>query len=38
MAFASSTTYLLTRLPHTGVYNYNGGQIELFNLKWFNCG
>ena len=38
MAFASSTTYLLTRLPHTGVYNYNGRQIELFNLKWFNCG
>ena len=22
-AYASSTTYLLTRLPHAGLYNYN---------------
>ena len=25
-------------LPHAGWYNYNGRQIELFNMKWFNCG
>ena len=37
MAYASSTTYLLTRLPRAGLYNYNGRQIELFHLKWFNC-
>ena len=35
MAYASSTAYLLTRLPHAGLYNYNGTQIELFNMKWF---
>ena len=29
MAYASSTTCLLTRLPHAGLYNYNGRQIEL---------
>ena len=22
-------------LPHTSLYNYNGGQIELFHMKWF---
>ena len=37
MAYASSTTYLLTRLPHAGLYNYDLRQIELFHLKWFNC-
>ena len=25
-------------LPHAGLYNYNGKQIELFHMKWFNCG
>ena len=35
MAYASSTTYLLTKLPHSGPYNYNGRQIELFYMKWF---
>ena len=35
MAYESSTTYLLTRLPHAGLYNYNGRQIELFHMKWF---
>ena len=24
--------------PHAGVYSYNGKQIELFHMKWFNCG
>ena len=38
MAYASSATYLLTRLPHASLYNYNGRQIELFAMKWFNCG
>ena len=51
MAYASSTTYLFTRLqktflrceekeerPHAGLYSYNGRQIELFHMKWFNCG
>ena len=31
----NSTTYLLTELPHAGLYNYNGRQIELFNMRWF---
>ena len=26
-AYASSTTYLLTGLPYTGLYNCNGRQI-----------
>ena len=30
MAYASSTTYLLTRLPHAGLYDYNGMQIDFF--------
>ena len=38
MAYDSSTTYLLTKLPHAGLYNYNGKQIELFYMKCFNCG
>ena len=38
MAYASSTTYLLTKLPRAGLYNYNGRQIELFHMKWFNGG
>ena len=33
MAYASSATYLLTRLPQTGLYDYNGRQIELFHMK-----
>ena len=24
--------------PHAGLYNYNVQQIELFHMKWFNCG
>ena len=35
MACESSATYLLTRLPHVGLYNYNGRQIKLFHRKWF---
>ena len=35
MAYESSATYLFTRLPHAGLYNYNGRQIELFDMKWF---
>ena len=35
MAYESSTTYLLTRLPHVGLYNSNGGQIELCHMKQF---
>ena len=23
---------------HAGLNNYNGPQIELFHMKWFNCG
>ena len=38
MAYASSTAYLLTRLPHAGLYNYNGTQVEPFQMRWFNCG
>ena len=34
MAYESSTC-LLTRLPHTGLCNYKGRQIELFHMKWF---
>ena len=37
MAYGSWTTYLLTRLPTAGLYDYNGRQIELFRTKWFNC-
>ena len=33
MAFKSSTTDLLIRLPHAGLYNYNGTQIELLLMK-----
>ena len=36
MAYASSTTYLLAKLLHAGLYNYSGRQIELFYMKWFN--
>ena len=35
MALESSTTNLLTRLTHAGLYNYNGRQIKLFHMKWF---
>ena len=38
MAYASAKTYLLTKLPHAGLYNYNGKQIEPFYMKCFNCG
>ena len=34
MAYASSTAYLLTRLPHAAQYGYNGRQIELFHMKY----
>ena len=30
MAYSSSATYLLTKLSHAGLYDYNGRQIELF--------
>ena len=30
MAYASSTTYLFTKLPHAGLRNYNERQMELF--------
>ena len=33
MTCASSTIYLLTRLPNAGLYNNNGRQIELFHMK-----
>ena len=38
MAHESSTTHLLTRLAHAGLYNYNGRKIELFHMKWFDGG
>ena len=37
MAYASSTTYLLTKLPQASLYNYKEKQMELFHIKWFNC-
>ena len=37
MAYASSTTYLLRKLPPASLYNYNGRQTELYYMKWFNC-
>ena len=33
MAYGTSTIYLLTKLPHAGLYKYNGRQIELFHMK-----
>ena len=24
--------------PHAGLYNYNRRQIELFHIKFFDCG
>ena len=38
MACASSTIYLLTNLPHAGLYGYNERQIKFFYMKWFSCG
>ena len=38
MAYASLTMYLLTKLLHADLHNYNGRQIELFYTKWFNFG
>ena len=35
MTCESSATYLLTGLPHAGLYNYNARQTELFYMKWF---
>ena len=35
MTYEISIIYLLARLPHAGLYNYNGKQIELFHMKWF---
>ena len=35
MACESSLTYLVTGLPHTGLYNYNGVRIKHFHMKWF---
>ena len=29
-----SGTELQEERPHGGLYNYNGGQIELFHKKW----
>ena len=29
---------VVVELPHAGLYNYNGTQIELFHIKWFNGG
>ena len=37
MDHASSATCLLIRLPHAGLYDYNGRQTELFQMKWLNC-
>ena len=31
--YESSITYLLTRLPHAGLYDFNGRHIELFHMK-----
>ena len=36
MAYVSSTTYLLIRLPHASLYEYNGRQIELFDMNLMN--
>ena len=35
MTYESSTTYLLTGLPHAGLYNYNRRRTELFYMKRF---
>ena len=37
IACESSATYLLTGLPHAGLYNYNGRQIEPFSYEMV-CG
>ena len=33
MAYASSATYLLTKLPQASLYNYKEKQMELFHIK-----
>ena len=33
MAYASSTTCLLTKLPHAGLCKFNGRQTELFYMR-----
>ena len=33
MAYESLTTYLLTRLPHAGPYNFNGRQNRTFSYE-----
>ena len=49
MAYASSATYLFTRLQKTfssceqkeeRIHSglYNGRQTEFFHMKWFHCG
>ena len=35
MAYESSTTYLLKRLPHAVLYYYDGRWIKFFNMKLF---
>ena len=32
MTYASSATYLLTRLPYASLYKYNGRLIEHFDM------
>ena len=24
--------------PHADLYSYNGSQVQLFHMKWINCG
>ena len=38
MAYAVSTTYLLTKLPQAVLYKYHGKQIKVSNMEWLNCG
>ena len=35
MAYESSTTYISNRLGYADLYNYNGRQIEPFNMNLF---
>ena len=36
MAYAVLTTYLLTKLPQTGLYKYHGRQIKVSHMEWLN--
>ena len=38
MAYAVSTTYLLTKLPQAVLYKYHGKQIKVSHMEWLNCG